>query len=46
MRIRSKPTPTEDQVISDRLAEVGVPSAEGNFIGIYVNALLSLQYNG
>ena len=36
--IRSKPKPTEDQVILDRLAEVGVPSAEGNVIGIYFYA--------
>ena len=36
--IRSKPTPTEDHIILDRLSEVGVPSAEGNTIGINVNA--------
>ena len=39
MTIRSKPTPTEDHMnLIDRLFEVGVPSAEGNVIGINVNA--------
>ena len=38
MMIRSKPTPTEDQIILDRLIEVGVPSAEENVLGINVNA--------
>ena len=33
MMIRSNPKPTEDQVISDRLAaEVGVPSTEVKFM--------------
>ena len=36
--IRNKPTPTEDQIILDRLIEVGVPSAEENVLGINVNA--------